>query len=135
MLTRKVVMKILSSIVLGFLFCLSVAECISAEDSSSLSGIRIRIANISNVPFSEVSVRFPSQEEKYGALAPGASSEYRDVEVAYRYASATVMADGQMFRAMAIDYMGEKRLEAGLYTYTLDISGGSLSFGFLIDDE
>lgn len=128
-------MKNLSSIFLGLALLLSVADCISAEDSNPPSRVWIRIANVSSIPFSEISVRFPSQEEKYGPLAPGASTEYRDVEVAFRYASATVVADGQMFRAMAIDYVGEERLEPGLYAYTLNIDGGALSFGLLIDGE
>jgi hypothetical protein len=128
-------MKTVSSIFLALALLLSVTNCISAEEPNPPSGVQIRIANASSIAISDIDVRFPSQEEKYGALEPGASSEYRDIAMAFRYASVTVKATGQTFSVMAIDYMGEKKLEPGLYTYTLNIHAGALSLGLLVDKK
>jgi hypothetical protein len=97
--------------------------------------VRIRVTNVSAVPYSAITIRFPSQTEDYGALAPGATSDYRDIDLAFRYASATIVAEGQRHRALAADYFNEKRLEPGSYTYTLDIAGGAPRFGLIVDSE
>jgi hypothetical protein len=108
---------------------------ISAENSSPRSGVRIRIANTSSIPFSEIIVRFSSQEEKYGPLAAGASTEYRDVAAAYRYEPTTVMANDRRFQQLIIDHFGDETLEPGLYTYILNIHNGDLLSGLLIDSK
>jgi hypothetical protein len=128
--------KRLRASTLGALFSLTAFQCLPAEEPDTVTTIRIRVANLSDVPFSEVTVGFPSQQENYGALASRAYSEYRDVEVAYRYASTTVMANGQVYRLVPTDFVGEIRLEPGSYTYTLDLRGPRyLSIGLVNDGE
>lgn len=128
-------MKTCASILFGFLLAGVSAPGLAAEDAAPQGKVRIRIANVTDIPFTEVNVRFPSQQEAYGPLAPGATSEYRDVERAYSYASITIMAEGQRYGALAADYFNETALEPGSYTYTLDLYGGAPRFGLLVDEQ
>lgn len=128
-------MKTARHFVPGLTLLVSAIACMAAEEPGSSTAVRIRIANISEVPYSDVTIRFPRQTEDYGDLAPGAISEYRDVEVAYKYASVTLTANGRMHRALAADYLGETKLEPGAYTYTLDLDRGSPRFGLRVDEE
>jgi hypothetical protein len=47
---------------------------------------QIRIANHSNVALENVRVRFPSQVEDFGTIAPRGITDYREIERAYSYA-------------------------------------------------
>ncbi len=122
-------------VVLSLLLFVMVSQDITVQAQPSANIVRIRITNMSDKPFSKLIVQFPSGVEDYGALAAGASTEYRNVEVAYRYASVSVVADNQDYSLMAIDYMGETRLASGFFTYALDIDDRSLTFGFAKDSE
>jgi hypothetical protein len=128
-------MKGLSSIIAGLMLMSCATQGSAAEDSSAADAIRIRITNISETPFSDFTVRFPSAIEEYGPLLAGESTEYREVEIAYKYASVMVMAEGRMYRALVADYLGETRLGPGSYTYTIDLIGRSPRLGFLVDEE
>jgi len=118
-----------------FIATLAGAQGLAADNAAVAGTVRIRVTNVSAVPYSAITIRFPSQTEDYGALAPGATSDYRDIGLAFRYASATIVAEGQRHRALAADYFNEKRLEPGSYTYTLDIASGAPRFGLIVDSE
>jgi hypothetical protein len=81
----------------------------------------VRVRNASEVPFENVFVSFPEQEESYGKLAAGEASAYRVVEKAYRYAYVQVHFDGDTATVQPIDYVGEKPLREGHYTYQLTL--------------
>ena len=83
--------------------------------------VEIRVANRSDRDFERVVATFDPDRVDYGAVAKGATSEYRKVQQAYRYALVEVTAGGQTFRFHPIDFVGETLLEPGRYTYALNI--------------
>lgn len=94
------------------------AGCSSLQQAG---GLQIRVANASAFTMEQVTIGFPSQEVQYGTLAAGATSEYRDVEQAYRYAAVTVMVEDERLVMQPIDFVGESLLAPGRYTYVLDV--------------
>jgi hypothetical protein len=90
-------------------------------DTGAQGGVEIRIANRSDRDFDRVDATFDPEKVEYGAVAKGATSEYRTVKQAYRYALVEVTAGGQTFRFHPIDFVGETPLEPGRYTYALTI--------------
>lgn len=84
--------------------------------------VAIRIANNSSFAFERVDVVFPEDRVSYGAVAAHRTSGYHSVETAYRYAYIEVEIDGEELRIQPIDYVGESPLEAGRYTYALNVT-------------
>ena len=79
----------------------------------------IRVANQGDVALGKVIVKFPSQTVNYGNVSPGKATAYRKVGKAYRYAFIETTVDGKKKRIQPIDYLGERLLVAGKYTYAL----------------
>jgi hypothetical protein len=98
-------------------------------------GVEIRVRNASTVDFTNVVVGFPDETETYGAIAANASSEYRTVERAYRYAGVQVTLNGASLALIPIDYVGEEELEGGSYTYEVNLTEnqGSLTLRLIRD--
>lgn len=92
---------------------LSMSLCACASD------VRIRVANRSDVPMTTVIVQFPSQSETYGDIPAGASTEYRAVTEAYRYAYVEATVEDKRAIIQPIDFIGETLLSSGNYTYAL----------------
>ena len=82
----------------------------------------IRVANRSNVPIEQVRIQFPSQTEEYGTIPPQGVTEYRVVKLAYRYARIEAKVRGEEVLLQPIDYVGEKQLRGGKYTYVLTVN-------------
>lgn len=126
-------MKILHSFWMGAaLLGLIAAGCGSGQPAATDGGtggtgnsgqgsIEIRVANRSDRDFDSVVVTFDPGRVDYGAVAKGATTDYRRIQQAYRYALVEVTAGGQTFRFHPIDYVGEAPLETGRYTYALNI--------------
>jgi hypothetical protein len=91
------------------------------------SNTEIRISNQSKVPIQEVRVQFPSQTESYGTIPAKGVTDYRVVKKAYRYARIEAVVDGKRAILQPIDYVGEKELKAGKYTYILTINKNASS--------
>ncbi|MGC4050152.1 MAG: hypothetical protein QM757_12275 [Paludibaculum sp.] len=90
--------------------------------------VQIRVRNASNLDFDQIRVTFPDgREVDYGPLSKGASSNFREATQAYRYAGVSVTAAGRTISLTPADYLGEKELPAGRYTYVLKVSGGQLT--------
>lgn len=89
--------------------------------NSGQGSIEIRVANRSDRDFDRVVATFDPGRVDYGAVAKGATSDYRRIQQAYRYALVEVTAGGQTFRFHPIDFVGETPLEPGRYTYALSI--------------
>lgn len=123
------------SIATGLTVLLYAPHCAAAEGRAEPDIVRIRIANVSEVPFSEVVIDFPGREENYGPIEPGQTSEYRNVSLAYPYPAYRVVADGKPYRAITIDHIGDTRLMEGAYTYTINVFDGRLIFGLIIDED
>ncbi len=81
--------------------------------------VMIRVANRSDVEIHSVVVKFPSQTEMYGKIVPGAATDYRKVDKAYGYAYIEAVIDGKPAVLQPIDYVGERLLSGGNYTYAL----------------
>jgi hypothetical protein len=93
-----------------------------------LRQVEIRIRNGSNVDFDRVVVEFPGPRGvDYGSVPKGSVTAFQSVTRAYRYAGVSVKAGSQQLSLQPIDYMGEKELSPGRYTYLLDIDKGSLT--------
>jgi hypothetical protein len=82
--------------------------------------IDIRIRNDSEIDFDSVRVVFPDRDEAhFGPIPKGASSDFKSTTRAYRYA--------EMLRLQPYDYVGERQLSPGRYTYVLGIQGDRLT--------
>lgn len=91
------------------------------------SDIEIRISNESKVAIENVKVGFPSQTEDYGTIPAKGVTEYRLVKRAYRYARIEATVEGKPAVIQPIDYVGEKELKTGKYTYVLTVNGNAKS--------
>ncbi|WFB37576.1 hypothetical protein P3T73_07360 [Kiritimatiellota bacterium B12222] len=81
--------------------------------------VMIRIENRSDVELKGVIVQFPSQTENYGDILPGQATEYREIDKAYGYAYVEAWINGDEAVLQPEDYVGEKLLSGGNYTYVL----------------
>ena len=98
-------------------------------------GVAIRIANESGVHFDRVDVHFPGVTVEYGGIPAGVTTDYRTVDVAYRFATTEVEVNGHVYRIQVIDYVGETPLRDGRYTYALRLQPpASLDLRFRADD-
>ncbi len=59
---------------------------------------------------------------KYADIPPGASSEYKPYQSAYRYAEYSMEINGKRYSAVPYDYVGEHLLEPGRYTYKISLN-------------
>jgi len=96
-----------------------VALCAGCNVLSPDGDVEIRIRNASATAFDQVVVNFPDETVEYGAVVAQGSSEYHTVERAYRYARISVTVNGATAVLQPIDYVGEKLLDGGRYTYAL----------------
>jgi hypothetical protein len=88
--------------------------------------VLIRIKNVSDVELKNVIVQFPTQKEDYGNIHPGNTTGYRKVDKAYGYAHIQSEIEGMEAVIQPEDYMGEKLLPTGKYTYTLTYNPNSV---------
>lgn len=83
--------------------------------------MEIRVANKSNASLENVVVKFPSQTENWGIIESGGISDYRIIREAYAYAYVEVTVNGKKAIIQPTDYLGEKLLGPGKYTYVLTL--------------
>lgn len=106
---------------LALLFGLIISGCkgnIFDKDNT----VQIRIQNASEFEMENIVVSFPMGDVPYGNLSPNASSKYIEVEEAYRYAYIESEIEGKKAALIPIDYVGEKTLDPGKYTYRLYVA-------------
>jgi len=90
--------------------------------------IQVRVANRSAYDFEKVTVTFPDEVQEYGRVAKGATTKYQEVKKAYGYAPVEVtIQGGSSLRLQPQDYLGEKPLAPGRYTYALSVDEGGRS--------
>lgn len=104
---------------LSLLFLVS---CSFGPSSLAAGEVEIRVENRSKVRIEKVRVQFPSQTEDYGNIDSEEITEYRVVRNAYRYARIEAIVDGKPAILQPIDFVGEKQLKPGRYTYVLKIN-------------
>lgn len=90
--------------------------------SFTASATEIRVRNDSDVDFKDVVVG----GKKYGDIKPGTTTNYQTWNRAYRYAPVTLIAGSKPMQIQPIDYLGERELGDGRFTYVLTIREGRL---------
>jgi heat shock protein HslJ len=98
------------------------------------SAVMVRVRNDAGFDFATVEVQFPDGTQvDYGPLAAGAASVYAEAGTkVYGYARVRVTtapgapADGRTYTLMPADFVGERQLAPGQYTYALSIDGDQL---------
>jgi hypothetical protein len=115
------------------LFCAALALGLSAcntdnapdpapTSTSTSTDISIRVRNASPYTLATVQVNTSGGERYYSQLLPGQQSNYQTFTYAYRYAYIQAVVAGDALVLRPIDYVGERRLEPGQYTYVLDVT-------------
>lgn len=100
----------------------SVADEVEAD--SETDAVRIRIANVSDVPFEHVTWHSGEGQAEYDEVPSGAHTVYKVVPEAYRYGAVEVEVAGKTHEYQPIDYMGEVTLRPGDYTVAIDLENG-----------
>ena len=109
------------------------AECLDA------GYVCIRVRNESEFHFRSLTVKFPNRTVEYGSIGPGATSAYRRTDRAYRYAYTEAWSGLRKFVLLPNDYVGERDLRPGIYTYEYSailhgwILGGSMNVELQVD--
>ncbi len=85
----------------------------------------IRLHNASRYPMEQLRARFFSEMVDYGRLEPGQMSPYQSVERAYRYAYLEAIVNGERRSLHPIDFLGERLLGRGRFTYRLSFDSES----------
>ncbi len=114
-------------------------EHLSNENCPSNELICVRVENASELDFDKFEVRFLGQIEEFGPLEAGQTSSYRKIEKTYRYAYTLVISGSRRFVLQPIDFVGEKLVAPGSYTYrcitsVLEeplIDGGQVQHGYI----
>lgn len=81
--------------------------------------LRIRLRNDSPSTMERITVEFRKQVEHYDSLLAGGVTEYRTVASAYRYGFVEVFIGGERHVVQPVDFVGEKPLVPGDYTWAL----------------
>ena len=100
---------------------------------AQLSNIRIRLSNVSTFNFDNIVINTSTGYTNYGNLDSMAASEYKNFELAYSYASVGLVANGKTYSITATDYVGEKPLNNGDYTYQLNLQDEALTIVLVKD--
>lgn len=109
---------------------IALAGCDSTKFDSAT--VYLRVQNASTTDFSSVLVD-TGGSANYGAVSAGHYSEYRSMEIAYRYGYVKAEVDDSEFVLQPIDYVGEVPLTPGKYTYRLTIVDDHLALELLMD--
>jgi hypothetical protein len=126
-----------------FLFMISavvlLTGCAKNNDLTESEGIRIRIENISQYDFRNVMVNPLNEETSFGNINAGGKSGYEVFLTAYRYAYVRVEINNNIYTLQPIDYVGEKKLSKGKYTYQIGVASiqdqhGSLTLALKKDN-
>ncbi len=78
----------------------------------------IRIHNASRYDYQDLQVG----DQHYGTLSADEVTEYRDFDTAYHYNYARLLIDGDEFIIQPIDYVGERPLGGGHFTYRIEVT-------------
>ncbi|QBA63526.1 hypothetical protein [Muriicola soli] len=115
-----------------FIFVLGAVNMACTDRDDDPTAVNIRIKNSSTIQFDEVVVG--DEEHLYEDLAQDSFSEYKEYEMAYRYAYIRITSGEESFVLQPIDFVGEEELPFGLYTYDLNLTEeGEVTLEFVID--
>lgn len=95
---------------------------------------RIRMRNVSAYDYENLIVA----GQKFGSLAAGETTGYRDFDTAYRYANVELEIDGKPYVFQPIDFVGETPLGPDYFTYELlvtDLDSGFVNIELVVDSD
>lgn len=92
--------------------------------------VNIRLFNESSFDYENIEVGGVN----YLPLNPGEFSEYKEFELAYRYANIELTVDDEPYLLQPYDFVGETPLENGSYTYSLNLDNNGNVLLELIED-
>ena len=95
---------------------------LAPNDCPDAGSVCIRVENTSAIDFDSFDVHFPDQVEQFGGLRAGQISTYRKIGRAYRYAYTEAFSGERRFVLQPIDYVGEKFVPPGNYTYQFSVN-------------
>jgi hypothetical protein len=100
-----------------------VALCIASGCGNPFGAddTRIRLRNASQFELTNVTFAPGTPRLEFARIAPGAATEYRPVEGAYRYGYLDVLVGGERRQLRPIDYVGESEIGEGDFTYVITI--------------
>ncbi len=115
--------------VFAILFVFLIISC--NKNNEMNKEVQIRLKNNSNVKFESASFN----NTNYGSLNPGEVSQYEAFDEAHDYGLVQIIINGQEYGWIPIDFVGEKPLESGKYTfeYNFDEVNKILTDEFIID--
>ena len=87
--------------------------------------VEVRVLNGSSLVFDEGILYLHSDSVVFTSLDPGQATPYQETEKAYRYATTQVITASDTARIQVIDFVGEKPLGGGRYTYVLSFFEGN----------
>jgi len=101
-----------------FIFLLSFNSCIIFPDED----VEVRILNKTGNRIYGAIIN----DVQYGTIENNSYSEYKEHDVIYRYGYVKVQIDTTEYTIQPIDYVGEKPLKGGKYTYKLELDNTTL---------
>jgi hypothetical protein len=99
--------------------------------------VEVRVENGSTLTFDDGILYVGGDSILFPDLKPGEATPYKEVERAYRIATVRVVSGTDTTGLQPIDFVGEKRLRPGRYTYVLSFFEGNprdLIMGLRRDD-
>lgn len=94
----------------------------SKDETTPSSEVRIRLSNVSEFDFKNITVNTSSGDIRFEDIGSGEMTEYKVFAKACRYAFVKLEAEGSTCGLQPIDYVGETPLEPGNYTYVINAS-------------
>ena len=95
------------------------SSCNNNEDNNSI--VKIRLENASDFDYSNITINTSTGNVSFEAIKSGEKTEYKKFELAYNYAFVQLDINGETYTLQPIDYVGEKPLKNGDYTYKIGV--------------
>lgn len=89
------------------------------------SDTRIRLRNASAFELTAVTFAPGAPRLEFPRIAAGAVTPYRTVDGAFRYGYLDVLVDAEHRRLQPTDYVGERVIGGGRFTYVITIEGAT----------
>ena len=119
----------ISSVLLVTILGALVSSCAILDPDDT---VEVRLENISRTQVDEVMLYLPDTTLTFEDFSPDSPTPYLAVRKAYRMATVQAVVGPDTARLQVIDYVGEKPLNRGKYTYLLDVFPGP-PFGITLD--
>jgi hypothetical protein len=89
--------------------------------------VDLRIENHTGLDLDSVRVVLPGGGEiDFGPVAQGGATGCHQTDTAYRYAEVHARAGDRALSFQPVDYLGERPLPTGRYSYVIGVEGGQL---------